>query len=160
MRAAIDDDAALATFVGKHQAWYRRKWAIAAAHGGVSWNWAACLFGPFWMAYRRMYWQVGVYAMWMAVVPVAEAMMNHAAPVALARSLAITPAIVLGMFGNQLYKSHADATIHRLREHHWSPETVTDSLARSGGTSWLGVVVMATLLLMVFVSLRPLTRLA
>jgi len=160
MTTTLDEDVALGTFVGTHFAYYRRQWRAAAQRNGMSWNWAAFLFGPFWLAYRRMYWQVGVFAVAISALPVAEALLDRHVPHLISLPMLYAIAVVLGMYGNQFYKWHADATIRRLRDYHWSADTVTDSLARCGGTSWTGVAGMAALLFMVVVSLRPLARLA
>lgn len=160
MATVVEDDVALATFVGAHHAYYRKQWHAAALHNGMSWNWAAFLFGPFWLAYRRMYWQFGVFIVGIGALPVTEALIGRHVPHHVALPMIYAATIVLALYGNQFYKWHAEATIRRLRDYHWSPETVTDSLSRCGGTSWLGVVAMTALLFMVVVSLRPLARLA
>ncbi|KWR78860.1 DUF2628 domain-containing protein [Cupriavidus sp. IDO] len=158
MKAIISDEAALATFVGPRFGYYREKWEQAAAHGGMSWNWAAFACGPFWMAYRRMYWQVGVYAIILCAEPVLQALFHIRMP-ELARPMTYAMALLLGCYGNQLYRWHAEAMIRHLREYHFSPELVSDSLARSGRTSWLGVFAMTLLIAVMVVSLRPLAGL-
>ncbi|CAG2155631.1 DUF2628 domain-containing protein [Cupriavidus numazuensis] len=159
MKAIISDEAAFAVFVGSRFPYYRDRWQVAAAHNGMAWNWAAFFFGPFWMAYRRMYWQVGVYAIVLCAEPVLHALFHVQMPDVLARPLAYAMALVLGFYGNQLYRMHAESTIRRLRDYHWSPEVVNDSLARCGRTSWPGVAAMALLIAVMLVSLRPLARL-
>ncbi|WP_432262097.1 DUF2628 domain-containing protein [Cupriavidus sp. TMH.W2] len=158
MTASIRDDAALAAFVGPRYAYYSGHWSQAETRGGMSWNWAACLLGPFWMAYRRMYWQVGVYALIVGTEPVLHALFGLKLPMA-GRPLLYAMALLLGMYGNELYRWHAEATIRRLRQYHYSPELVNDSLARCGRTSWPGVFAMGLLLLAMVVSLRPLAGL-
>jgi len=157
MKAVISDEAAMAVFVGPQFAYYRERWEWAAVHNGVAWNWAAFAFGPFWMAYRRMYWQVGVYAIAICAEPVLQAFFHIRMPLVLGRPLLYALALLLGFYGNQFYKWHADATIRRLREYHWSPELVNDSLARCGRPSWTGVVAMAVLIAVMVVALRPLS---
>ncbi len=159
MKAIISDEAALAVFVGSRFPYYRDRWQIAAAHHGMACNLAAYVFGPFWMAYRRMYWQVGVYAIVLCVEPVLHALFHVQIPDALSRPLAYAMALLLGFYGNQLYRMHAESTIRRLRDYHWSPEVVNDSLARCGRTSWPGVAAMALLIVVMLVSLRPLASL-
>ncbi|MFS8974068.1 DUF2628 domain-containing protein [Cupriavidus necator] len=159
MKSSIRDDAALAVFVGARYPYYKTSWALAGARGGMSWNWAACLLGPFWMAYRRMYWQVGVYALIVCAEPVLHALFRLDMPLALSRPMLYALALLLGMYGNELYRWHAEATIRRLREYHWSPELVNYSLARCGRTSWPGVFAMGLLLAVMVVSLRPLAGL-
>lgn len=159
MKSSIRDDAALAVFVGARYPYYKTSWALAGARGGVSWNWAACLLGPFWMAYRRMYWQVGVYALIVCAEPVLHALFRLDMPLALSRPMLYALALLLGMYGNELYRWYAEATIRRLREYHWSPELVNYSLARCGRTSWPGVFAMGLLLAVMVVSLRPLAGL-
>ncbi|KAF7962653.1 hypothetical protein AWV79_19115 [Cupriavidus sp. UYMMa02A] len=160
MKAIISDEAALAAFVGPRFAYYRGRWQLAAARNGMAWNWAAFVFGPFWMAYRRMYWQVGVYAIILCAEPVLHALFHIQMPAAISRPLSYAMALVLGFYGNQLYRLHAESTIRRLREYHWSPEVVNDCLARCGRTSWPGVAAMALLIAVMLVSLRPLATLA
>ncbi|WP_354685124.1 DUF2628 domain-containing protein [Cupriavidus necator] len=159
MKASIRDDAALAAFVGARYPFYHARWARAEVSGGMSWNWAACLLGPFWMAYRRMYWQVGVYALIVCAEPVVHALLRLDMPLILSRPMLVVLALLLGMYGNELYRWHAEGTVRRLREYHWSPERVNDSLARCGRTSWPGVFAMALLLAVMAVSLLPLARL-
>lgn len=158
MTASIRDDAAMAAFVGPRYAYYSGRWSLAETRGGMSWNWAACLLGPFWMAYRRMYWQVGVYALIVGTEPVLQALFGLKLPMA-GRPLLYAMALLLGMYGNELYRWHAEATIRRLRQYHYSPELVNDSLARCGRTSWPGVFAMGLLLLALVVSLHPLAGL-
>ncbi|PZX27068.1 conserved hypothetical protein; putative membrane protein [Cupriavidus phytorum] len=158
MHASIRDDAALAAFVGPRFPYYGERWSVAETHGGISWNWAACLLGPFWMAYRRMYWQVGVYALIVGTEPLLHAVFGLQLPMA-GRPLLYAMALLLGLYGNELYRWHAEATIRHVREYHYSPELVTDSLERRGRTSWPGVFAMGLLLLVMVVSLRPLAAL-
>jgi len=75
------------------------------------------------------------------------------------RPMLYAMALLLGMYGNQIYRWHAEATIRHLREYHFSPELVYDSLTRSGRTSWPGVFAMALLLVVMAVSLSPLAGL-
>jgi hypothetical protein len=158
MHASICDDAALAAFVGPRFPYYSKRWSQAETRGGMSWNWAACLLGPFWMAYRRMYWQVGVYALIVGAEPVLHALFGVKLPLA-GRPLLYAMALLLGMYGNQIYRWHSEATIRHLRGYHYSPELENDSLARRGRTSWPGVFAMGLLLLVMVVSLRPLAGL-
>ena len=47
----------LQAFVGvKYDSRYKKRWdSMSDRHSKLSWNWACFLFGPFWMAYRKMY---------------------------------------------------------------------------------------------------------
>lgn len=159
MTSTIRDNAALAAFVGPRYAYYSERWSHAEARAGMSWNWAACLLGPFWMAYRRMYWQVGIYALIICAEPVLHALFGLKLPMGV-RPMLYAMALLLGMYGNQLYRWHAEATIRHLREYHWSPELVNATLARCGRTSWPGVFAMGLLLAVMVVSLSPLAGLA
>jgi hypothetical protein len=50
----IDDN--LRLFVGRNREYYFTKWSgMMRRHSAFSWNWAALLFGPFWLVYRKMY---------------------------------------------------------------------------------------------------------
>ena len=140
----------LAVFVGDNYAFYARKWTVSDRFSGIfSWNWAAFFLGLFWLAYRKMYLYCGVViALAMLVTGIAQFLrlppetvqtwQLHVAPVF---------SMLLGLFGNRLYKEHAQRKIRQITATA-DPQQAPLQLARQGGASMVSVLaVIATLMM-------------
>lgn len=68
--------------------------------GFGSWNWWACLCGPIWFAYRRMY--------WFALASMLLITLCFLLPSFWDMFAQIVIAILLGAYGNSLYFTHID----------------------------------------------------
>jgi len=54
MREIADDE--ILNFAQKNANYYLLKWRVMEiTQSRISWNWASCLFGVFWLVYRKMY---------------------------------------------------------------------------------------------------------
>lgn len=134
---------AYAAFVGPRFPVYRRKWHLDRKphpDSASTWNWAAFLFGAFWMLYRRMY---GVAALWivaMVVISIIEGLVQVSAAISLGINIGISCAS--GAIGNHLYLRHANRIIATVSTRHagQGPAFLAE-LAASGGTRWLAVVI-------------------
>lgn len=82
------------TFVDRNAEKYLLKWRLMeGSHSALSWNWAAFFFGTIWLMYRKM-WLFGVLYVIIAAIPV----LNW---------LLIPAALMMGVFGNEIYRRHA-----------------------------------------------------
>ena len=136
----------LAVFVASNYAYYARKWADSERRGHVlSWNWAAFFLGLFWMAYRKMYVYcavfIGVVATFTGTIfalQLPQEQMQEVLQVA-----QIVFALFFGLFGNHLYKMHAQQKLRKIAAQH-PPHTTQQQLAQQGGASLVGVIGVAT----------------
>jgi hypothetical protein len=129
----------MAAFVGRGCAWYGYKWDISAQRRvRYSWNWVACLFGPAWMVYRKMY---GTAALtWLAIWALCMIRLpTEHVSATLQNTLGVLPGMALmvatGLFGNELYRWSVSRRIMRLKQRA-APDTVTEAqLQARGGTA-------------------------
>lgn len=121
------------TFIGKNHDYFFRKWEVAAQRGRTwSWNWAAFLIGPVWLAYRKMY-----ACTWMVLGVIAvESVVAYAIdlPDSVDSSVGVAIGVVLGMNGNHLYKRHVEKKVEEITAAN-RVDQVDDALRRRGGTS-------------------------
>lgn len=92
---SILNNETITAFVGKNTAYYVKAWN--SRHGIWRWNWAAALFGPLWMAYRRLY----LWALLWALMFVWADFWAAASPSSI--SVVAEPFILSGLLGNSLY---------------------------------------------------------
>jgi len=145
------EQAELAAFVGRKAKYYLPRWSGA---GGAGFNWAGFFLGPFWMAYRKMYWAVGGYAVIILALVLGEMVLlnivlGEEMPAAVDRIINLGLAIGCGSLANKLYLKHARRQIARAREEEPELTARLDLLSRRGGTSWLSAI--AALLLFIVV---------
>jgi hypothetical protein len=128
-------------YVGKNIQFY--KWASAAARG-ISWNWAAFLFAPLWMVYRKMYWQALAF---MAVVFLSDAILHltygHAIDQNIAHLLATASQVVIGVMGNQIYRLHVQKQVIRFRQRYADSVDRETALRKAGRPKWSTVALYA-----------------
>ncbi|WP_175823435.1 DUF2628 domain-containing protein [Burkholderia sp. BCC0419] len=129
----------IAAYVGPKAAWYARKWEIAESRKSrLSWNWAACVLGPVWMAYRCMYWQAAaVLAVTLGITLVELLYFPGYFESSMLDPATIAIAVSLGWCGNSLYKRHVERQIEKLRPNATSRESFLALLEAQGGTNWL-----------------------
>lgn len=142
---------AYAAFVGPRFPVYRRKWHLDLKSTPVSantWNWAAFLFGAFWMLYRRMYVVAALWIAAMIVISFIEGLVQVSDALSLGINIGISCAS--GSIGNHLYLRHANRIIGTISTRHAAPGPALQAeLAASGGTRWLAVVIGIALFVLV-----------
>lgn len=108
LRAHIDETAlALQAFIGPKSEYYIRKWESMDSLPW-SWNWPSFLFGAFWMAYRRMYVNTFVLCAIGLFVGFIRSTSNDEGTTVLVILVNWSINIGLGLFGNYLYRRHAE----------------------------------------------------
>lgn len=86
-------DRELNAFVQANADKYRLKWRLLEGTCSMlSWNWAAFFFGVIWLLYRKM-WLFGIVFLVVAAIPVVNWIL-------------IPGALVMGLFGNEMYRRH------------------------------------------------------
>ena len=150
----IAEDMAIATFVGKKYDYYRQKWDETQRKGGIqSWNWPAFFLGFTWLAYRKMYKYCGIFIAVITVETLLEMALNL--PQAISSGINIAVAVCFGMFGNHLYKLHAEQKIREISAR-GTPAQINAELVRQGGTSFGAAIGFVVLLLAVIIGLMAL----
>lgn len=113
----------------------------------VSWNWAAFLFAPFWLAYRKMY---GWLAIFLVADTIAEGIGTMSVVVGILLKIAII--VIVGIFGNCIYLSHCKKKINSINSELEDYENKDEVTKANGGTSGLSVVIFF-LAIIIFVAL-------
>jgi hypothetical protein len=130
----MDDN--LRLFVGRNREYYFTKWSgMMRRRSAFSWNWAAFLFGPFWLVYRKMYLagSIAVIAI-VATNFVDSATSNGATSYTFLDGIVLALWFFLSLLGNFIYKTHADKKIAHVVSLD-SANTVPHELAKQGGTN-------------------------
>jgi len=129
------DEAALSAFVGeKYFTYYKARWAGLDAPRRSAWNWAALFAGPFWIAYRKMYAYVWVYAGLVVVADVCELVLGLSRFAANGVFLVI--ATLIAGQGNYWYKDHVARRVAAVKP------VDLERLAAEGGTSATAAVAL------------------
>jgi len=132
-------------FIGSNHAFYLRSWGIEGS-GGHAWNWPAFLLGPSWLLYRKMY---GYAFAWLAFV-VVESLLESRFDVSIVLSygISVTINVVIGCIGNALYRKHFERAVRTISPGR-DPASLRIELARQGGTSLAGAIVLTILFVLV-----------
>ena len=130
--------------IGPNADWYLERWRQIDAKGSaINWNWAACLLSVFWFAYRKMW--LPMFALLVANL-VLGIVVGALVPGAQGQLLlAVLLSFVTGSFGNLWYRKQTAKLIADTAS--LPPELALDSLRSRGGTSLVGVGVLAALVL-------------
>ncbi len=132
----------LMAFVGENSWYYQSKWnSSQKPQQYAGWNWSACLFGIFWLGYRKTYQMIPLLLMAFFVVeqiPIKSKILDFL--------IALTPWPTIGLFGNRFYFNHTKKKISKIRLKQDNSEKLTAELSQSGGTSWFGVGIAFLLL--------------
>lgn len=133
----IEDKDKIRAFVGKKYDVYFRKWgfingevSLSNPHSKISWNWASCLLGAFWMGYRKMYAEGMIYTVILMTI---SSLLRVADKFTL---LDIVSAIILGLIGNHLYFHKMKRDLAKLENDN------IDTISKAGGTSKMGAFAM------------------
>ncbi len=147
-------------FVGSKSHYYVPRFQHMARSGNhcISWNWAAFLFGPFWLLYRKMY-ALGFFVMILQMMQVVVTQIAYNAigitndmtyaffesaitnpsnryfllAIFLSSVLGMVISVGLALFGNALYRNHCKRKILSVREQ--TPDLTSGELSTIGGTS-------------------------
>lgn len=117
-------------FVGKNASFYMDKWKSHSDTALKGFNWAAAIFGFEWMAYRKMYLEALLYFI---IVNVAALFLNGDFWGDCFR-------LLIGVFGNALYRNKALRTLHKIDIQNESERL--EELSHRGGVSPISVVVI------------------
>lgn len=132
------------TFVGHNGTYYDENWRWMDWRGTRrSWNWPAALSLGHWFAFRRLYSFAGLYLALLAGL--AAATVNDI-PILAVVVLTLVIVGLAGIYGNTLYfLAFRRAVDHVTKTGKGSYEELRSQLANAGGTSVLGLSVMAAL---------------
>lgn len=120
-------------FVGSNYEYFERKWRLAKHDNQkITWNWPAFLFGPAWLAYRKMYLYLGIFIGIVVPETIAEFLLD--VPLLFTHAVSIGIAVVLGLFGNYWYERHVKRNVSRIVAES-EPANADAELQRQGGTS-------------------------
>lgn len=146
----MDEQAAIAAFVGKKASYYAERWQRTDADSppGLSFNLAAALFGLLWLAYRKIY--VPLFALiGVMIAEVAVAIYLEEAGLVPANVIVVWDRIstfvyaaVVAGFGNRWYWRRFQKTLAVSREVSPNPELQEDYLRERGGTSIVSVLAL------------------
>ncbi|MCP4201226.1 MAG: DUF2628 domain-containing protein [bacterium] len=141
----------LETFIGLKKDYYIRQWAVP---GSMSFNWAAFFFGICWLGYRKMYATAAIVIAVLLLETVVEDLVIVnvlGAPQAaqlIGYAVAIALSLVCGWLGNRWYFRRAIRVIAEVRRSAPDENAHSRRLARRGGTSAWGPVLVALMLLL------------
>ncbi|MCB1883144.1 MAG: DUF2628 domain-containing protein [Geminicoccaceae bacterium] len=138
-------------FLGPDAGYYDEAWRVMAWRGRRwRWNGAAFLFGPLWLAWRRMHLPALAY---LAFLSLLEPLAWRGTPPPVLAFLVLGAMTLQGGFGNALYLRHFARVNRRIERARLAPAAHEAELAAQGGTNPL-LVVTAGLCLGVLV-VRP-----
>lgn len=142
----------LALFVGENYPFYARRWAESDQRfgGKLSWNWAAFFLGPIWLVYRKMYAHCAALLAASIVLTALAQALGASVEDILKWQMHAGPAIsfLLGLFGNWLYRLHAQRKVRQIIEANGHPEQVRLLLARQGGVNLTTALALLTLVVL------------
>ncbi len=138
------DEETIRLFVQKNADYYIAKWKIMAASGSkISWNWSAFFFTSLWFGYRKMFLYAFLYLLLnvLSVVPLYGFFLWLALWVG------------VGMFGNYLYAKKTYEKLFVLRQAYPEEQDFKSTVAKEGGTSIFGIIVVIVIAIAIYVSL-------
>lgn len=140
--SGISDELLLA-FVKTKQDVYLRKWKKPSY-----WNWASFLFGPMWLAYRKMYVEMVIYFGIITLSTLFEVLTDASSFIYVLDRLVW---ILAGVYGNKIYYRKAKKTIEEIMFLHKDKEARLLLISKKGGTSvWSMVAVGIGIVVLVF----------
>jgi TPR repeat protein len=151
--SAVPTKEELQAFIQAHSYYYIPKWesfdSTLKRVAPGTFNWAACLLNVFWMAYRRMYLFVIILVAFEAVCfSILEFFFRL--PTSVTNSVGIATMILLGRYGNSIYRKHVERKIRQIKTK-IAPEYQSQAFRDSGGTSlWAPIPLIILQLLTLF----------
>ena len=140
----------LQTFIQSNSYYYIPKWqsfdeTLSQKSLGV-FNWSACLFTLFWMAYRKMYLYTAIlWVFFAAIFTVADMAIGGQA----GNYAWFGVMFMFGRFGNSIYKNDAERKIRQIKKE-VPPEYHEQALKAEGGTNWLATIPLIILQLLTY----------
>ena len=125
----------LRLFVKINQGYYLSKWRVMDNSNGIfsilSWNWAACVFGVFWLVFRKMY----LYALLYSVALGLNAFLFIADLISerLYGDLGLLFNMSIALVGNHVYRLHVDRELARIKSKYPDERTQDIVIAKNGG---------------------------
>ena len=140
------------TLIGKNTEYYVPKFnEMTAQNKKTSWNWCACLFGSYWLFYRKMYVPGAVMLTYSLLMNIISSGFRDAQDMAVfglfQGLLSIGIWVCMGLFGNYIYMKHIEKKkqeVYGLPEH-----TKMETLTNAGGVNgWLCLIPVGFSILM------------
>ena len=121
-----------------------------SAQGGsrISWHWPAFFVTLYWLMYRKMWAKAGLYFLAAVVTNVLISITSAANPMlgaALALLALLGFFLVPALLANGWYYQHCKGLIRKARSHSDQADEQLEELQEKGGTSWIGVIVLAVI---------------
>jgi len=139
----IDESQYYRTFFGKSAAYYEKIYKRMLEGRSFIFNPYAFFFSIFWMAYRKMYVELIVFIL-------AIALLNNFALFIMGvytyKATTATAVLFAGLYANVFYMKKAQRTVKRATESYINTEQRLDFLEQEGGVSYIGPVVVACVL--------------
>jgi hypothetical protein len=128
------------TFVGPNGTYYDESWRLMEWRGAQrSWNWAAALSLGGWLAYRRLYGYAALRAVWLILLIL---LALSGKTVKLLLTLEVIVAVLLGVYGNALYRQRFRHAAEAAARHDGDYAAQLAVLVAAGGTDRPAVAVM------------------
>ncbi len=129
------------TFVGPNGTYYDESWRLMEwRDADRSWNWAAALSLGGWLAYRRLYDYAVLHAVWLTLLIL---LALSGTPIKLLASVQLVVAVLLGVYGNALYRQRFRQAAEAAARHDGEYAAQLAVLAGAGGTDRRAVWLMA-----------------
>jgi hypothetical protein len=119
------------TFVGPNATYYDECWRLMEWRGrNRSWNWAAALTLGGWLAYRRLYGYAFLHSVWLGLLLL---LAMKGTSILLLASLQLALALMLGRYGNALYRRRFRKAALAAAQHDGEHAARLTTLAARGG---------------------------
>ena len=138
-------------FIGPSSDFYVREWLQIRKGKLFSFNWYACLFGVFWLLYRKMHKPAVIVLSIYFAEGYLESLILKQYPINYSSWELIRIAfyfIILGFIGNWIYYYHAVQEINQIIEN--TPQNLhQQALTKRGGTSFLSIFILIFCILLI-----------
>ena len=134
----------LKAFVGKNTDYYLNQWSDRS----YNFNWAAFFLSGFWLAYRKMYWQVLV----LLGATVVLSLVLQALGITQAWIPSLVIGLVCGTYGDRWYHNHALRVVRKFRLKEPRTDERIMLLAKRGGVSQILVIAVIVIAVIVITS--------
>lgn len=147
--ATLDREKSL--FVEENLHYYARKWE-RIDKGGLTFNFVAFFFSIGWLGYRKMYVPVVMIGLLFLMNDILYIFFELNNIIALIdKYIGMGVNVIVGMFGNDIYKWHTEKKVQAIKEKATSPAEKVTLLTKKGGTSLLGILKALLILIAVYI---------